>query len=159
METSAIAALCAFGGAVFGALAASLSTFIAQKAETSRTRLVQEAETERARLAQEAETRRHLRAALLRAAEMSKHDADQQILSANQHLDMEKQLVNLPLTDYFIVALKFEEEFQNLDSMDDAGLQLFADRVDQTFTKLLMFRVKRIGDNRRLMQRFSQPSD
>ena len=154
METSAIAALCAFGGAVFGALAASLSTFIAQKAETSRTRLVQEAETERARLAQEAETRRHLR-----AAEMSKHDADQQILSANQHLDMEKQLVNLPLTDYFIVALKFEEEFQNLDSMDDAGLQLFADRVDQTFTKLLMFRVKRIGDNRRLMQRFSQPSE
>lgn len=148
METSAIAALCAFGGAVFGALAASLSTFIAQKAETSRTRLVQEAET-----------RRHLRAALLRAAEMSKHDADQQILSANQHLDMEKQLVNLPLTDYFIVALKFEEEFQNLDSMDDAGLQLFADRVDQTFTKLLMFRVKRIGDNRRLMQRFSQPSE
>ena len=141
MDTALIAALSGLAGALVGACATSLNTWISQRAETRRTRITQEEES-----------RRHLRAALLRAAEITKHDIDQQIIRTNQQVQTENQLVNLPLTDYFIVALKFEKEFHRLETLDDKSLQRLADTIDGTFTELLIHRAKRHEENRRFRE-------
>lgn len=132
MDTSLIAALSALGGAIIGALATALNTMVVQRFES----------------------RRRLRENLLIAAEKSWREHSEQIVRANKKLDADQQMFSLTLSDFIIIALKFENEFHSLKSLDDDTLKKLADTLDATFAQLAGQRLQRVRQNRSTVSRY-----